>query len=276
MKSTLITLLAFILSGSLLAQAQQGQAQTEQKTASGAQAGKSIEATENELDKEIFRLNELMTRHTPLFKMKLKVLPYRTLVFKGKANGDVCEINKVQTDPANNCIRVEVFDFILDEYKYPTLNNGSKYKYMELFYEGAASSDPDPTKEPPRKLSKIKTNVYSNDFLNQEKIVTDVVDRSPNSSPGHNDKIEMFYQKNDYPEKGLEEDMSEKGLGVFKLSNVENTLTNPIRNNFKQKVYIKYLDYFNRLFTKIYDYNDRDLNARYKTTVNVLKENLDY
>jgi len=272
MKPTFAGLFVLILTTGVFAQAKNNAA----PVAAGQQVSQNILETEKELDQEIFRLNEQLTRHTPLLKMKLVVLPYRTLVFKGKDNGESCELNPDQTDPANNCLRVEVYDFILDEYLYPTLNRGSKYKYIELFYSGQSTNNPDPSQEPPRKLTRLRGNVYSNDFFSQEKMITDVIDSNPNGQPSHDDQITLFSQRNGFPEKGRQEDPKEKGVGVFKLSNVENTKTNQVRNKFKQSYYVKYLDYFNRLLSKIYDYNDRDVNTKYKETVKILKESLDY
>lgn len=272
MRRTISIIFAIVFSTGVMAQAQK---QPTTASADG-QIGKAILETERELDQEIFRLNELLTRHTPLFKMKLNVLPFRTLVFKGKDNGKECELNANQTDPANNCIRVEIYDFINDEYLTPTINKGGKYKYMELYFSGQSSNDPDPMKEPPRKLNRIKSKVYSNDFISQELGLTEVIDANPNGQPAHDDQIFLYTQKNGYPDRDKDETPSEKGIGKFKLANVENTRSNSIRNNFKQDYYVKYLEYFNRTLTKIFDYNDKDTNAKYKETVRMLKDSLEY
>lgn len=48
------------------------------------QAGAAILDTEKGLDERIFELNQRLTRHTVLMKMKVRILPFRTVLFKGK------------------------------------------------------------------------------------------------------------------------------------------------------------------------------------------------
>ncbi len=110
----------------------------------------------------------------------------------------------------------------------------------------------------------------------EDKIISEVMDRGPNTQPSHNDKFEIFFQKDGYPEYGRPETPSEKGVGKYILAGVENTKTHPIRNSFKKEFYIKHLDQFDRLFTKIFDYNDQLGNKNYKENVDALKESLRY
>ncbi|TGM11362.1 hypothetical protein EHQ81_16930 [Leptospira selangorensis] len=263
----------FSIAGILNAQDNQAQKKEDQQT------GAAILDTEKGLDQRASALNERLKRHTVLMKMKVRILPFRTVLFKGKANNDECvpANSNAQEDAANNCIRVEVYDFIKDEERgQGKIVQGGLSKYMEIYFEGPNTNDPDPRMEPPRKISKIISKVYKNNFLIEDKSVSEIIDRAPNDQPGHNDKIELFYQKNGYPEGGRPETPSEKGVGKYVLANVENTKTHPIRNSFKKTFYIKHLDSFDRLFTKIFDYNDQLGNENYKENVNTLKESLKY
>ncbi|PJZ68402.1 hypothetical protein CH373_16010 [Leptospira perolatii] len=274
MKSKFVFCLAILaISGLVHAQDQQTKGQKREDL----QAGTAILETEKGLDERVFELNQRLTRHTVLMKMKVRILPFRTVLFKGKGTADECVAAVNQEDPANNCIRVEVYDFIRDEERgQGRLVQGGLAKYMELYFEGANSNDPDPRMEPPRNISKIISRVYKNNYMIEDKAVSDVIDRGPNSQPAHNDKIELYYQRNGYPEFGRSETPGEKGVGKYILASMENTKTHTTRNQFKKNFYIKHLDAFDRLFTKIFDYNDQLGNDNYKENVEVLKESLHY
>ncbi len=267
-------ILTFFIGLSLLAQGAQVKNENEDKT--NAQFSKAVQETEKILDAKIFSLNEQMTRHTVLMKMKTSVLPFRTVLYKGKANGDDCVLTPNQEDPANNCIKIEVFDFVNSEDGKTEYNLGAKNKFLVLFYEGTSSNVEDPRREPPRKLTKIRSRIYLHNFVEADVNISEVVDNAPNSTPAHDDKVTVFYQHDGYPEYNAPEKPAEKGMGKYSMSGVENTKTNPIRNFFKQTYYIKHLDYFDRLLTKIFDYNDRDSNAKYRESNRVLKDSLKY
>ncbi|MCE9501136.1 MAG: hypothetical protein K8R21_11670, partial [Leptospira sp.] len=153
---------------------------------------------------------------------------------------------------------------------------GSKNKSMTLFFEGGNSNEPDPRKEPARKLKRVKSSIKNNNFVEEDSRISEVVDNGPNSTPQHNDKITVFYQHDGNPEFNRPETPTEKGVGKYLMEGVENTKTNPIRNNFKRDYYVKHLDYFDRLFTKIFDYNDRDSNGKYNEANTLLKGTLKY
>ncbi|WP_411822772.1 flagellar-coiling protein FcpB [Leptospira sp. 'Mane'] len=242
------------------------------------QEGKSISETEKELDDNIFEVNKKLTRHTILFKMKVKTLPHRTVLYKGKPSqdGERCEPGPKQEGAENTCIHIEVFDFQGSEDGRSEYNLGAKFKTLELFFEGANNGDPDPRKEQPRNLTKIRTYVYQNNFVMEDKVISMIIDSGANTQAAHNEKIELFYQHDGDPNWGTPETPSQKGVGKYILSNVENTKTNPIRNNFKKQFYFKNLDYFDKLFTKVFDYNDRDSNKHYKKNVETLKSSLKY
>ncbi|TGK13898.1 hypothetical protein EHO60_00655 [Leptospira fletcheri] len=241
------------------------------------QAGAAILDTEKGLDERIFELNQRLTRHTVLMKMKVRILPFRTVLFKGKSNGDECVPAVSQEDPANNCIRVEVYDFIKDDERgQGKIVQGGLAKFMEIYFDGQNSNDPDPRMEPPRNMAKLISKIYKNNFLIEDKVISEIIDRTPNGQPAHNDKVEIYFQKNGYPEYGRPETPGEKGVGKYLMTSVENTKTHPIRNAFKKQFYIKHLDDFDRLFTKIFDYNDQLGNENYRENVDIMKESLKY
>ncbi|EMK21410.1 flagellar-coiling protein FcpB [Leptospira kirschneri] len=269
--------LAVLIAISTAVFSQQNSGSDQKSQPSSAQLGQSILETEKKLDEKIFELNQRLTRHTVLMKMKVRVLPFRTVLFKGKANNDECAPAINQEDPANNCIRVEVYDFIRDEERGLNKNvQGALAKYMEIYFEGQNSNDPEPRTEPPRNINKLKSKIYKNNMVLEDKIISEVMDRGPNTQPSHNDKVEVFFQKDNYPEYGRPETPAEKGVGKYILAGVENTKTHPIRNSFKKEFYIKHLDQFDRLFTKIFDYNDQLGNENYKENVDALKDSLRY
>ncbi len=242
------------------------------------QEGKAISDTEAELDQNISEVYKRLTRHTVLFKMKVRTIPHKTVLYKGKPSqdGEKCELATSQEAKENTCLHLEVFDFVGSDDGISYKNLGAKSKKMELFFDGANNADPDPRKEQPRNLTKVRTYVYQNNFILEDKTISVILDSAPNGAPAHNDKIELFYQHDGFPNWGTPETPSEKGVGKYILSNVENTKTNPIRNRFKKAFYFKNLDYFDKLFTKVFDYNDRDSNKHYKKNVEVLKGSLKY
>jgi len=243
-----------------------------------SQEGQAILETERKLDDIIFDLNRKLTRHTVLLKMKIRTLPHRTVLFKGKPSQDGlrCEIAVDQESRENSCIHLEVYSFIKSEDGKSEQNLGPRNKRIILFFDGQNNEDPDPRKEPPRNLTRIRSVIYEYNFQVEDKIFSEIIDQAPNSQPQHNDRIELFYQHDGYPFYGTPETPSEKGVGKYLLSNVENTKTNPIRNNFKRDFYMKHLDQFDKLFVKIFDYNDRDANRHYKRNVETLKNSLKY
>lgn len=243
-----------------------------------SQEGKAIVETEKKLDDIIFDLNKKMTRHTVLLKMKVRTLPHKTVLFKGKPSQDglKCEIAVDQESVENTCLHLEVYDFIDSDDGKVTQKLGPKNKTIILFFDGANTADPDPRKEPPRNLTRIRSRIYKYNFQIEDKVFSEIIDQAPNAQPEHNDKFELFYQHDDYPLYGSPETPSEKGVGKYLLSSVENTLTNPIRNEFKRDFYVKHLDTFDKLFVKIFDYNDRDGNKHYKKNVQTLKNSLKY
>lgn len=261
-----ILLAIFILFSPLLAQ--------EQKQDN--QASEAILATEKKLDQDIVRINKRMMSHSKLLRMKVKILPAKTVFYKGRAEGNTCVLSADQESKENNCLHLEVYDFLESDRGLSEKGYGSKNKTVELFFGGQASEESDPKSIPPRELNQIFSRVYMEDFRNGSKIISDITDNAPGTDPLQNNNYYLFYQVDGYPFFGTEETPSEKGVGKYSLSSVENTKSHDIRNVFKKKFYIKHIDNFDKLYSKIYSFNDRGGNREYKRNVRILKESLNY
>jgi hypothetical protein len=274
--------IAILLSGSIFANA-------EVKEHLNGQDSKAVLETEKVLDERITALNESLKKHTVLFRQKIKALPAKTILVKGKANGDKCEAAENQIDPANDCIKIEVFDFQDSEWGKSELNHGSRAKYMILFYEGGSSKTDDPKNEDPRPLKKIVFSSTNRNFKNLEVHHVNIDDSAPaqanegaaNELGGAHDDKTVVYFKSGFPTILIDpanevEQVSEKGVGKYSMKNVENTKTNAIRNTFKKSFYVKNLDYFHKLFTNVADTNERYSLKRYKDSNEFMKGTLKY
>lgn len=241
-----------------------------------SQTSEAILATEKKLDGEIVRFNSRLKSHSKLLVMRVKVLPAQTVFYKGKANGDKCEMSQDQEALDNNCLHLEVYDFIGSERGLSHKSLGAKNKTMILFFGGDASQELDPRNVPPRAVSKILSQVYMRDFTNGDLVISEITDEAPGTEPLQNNNFYLFYQNDGYPFRGVAETPSEKGVGRYNLEVVENTKSHDVRNGFKKLFYVKHLDYFDKLYTKIYSFNNRDGNKNYKRNLEVLKESLSY
>lgn len=238
------------------------------------QKSKSIEESEKILDARINLLNDRMKAHTKLFLTKIKVIPTKTVLTKGKAEGEDCKPAADQLAMENDCMILEVFDFLQSDEGKANLNYGSKSKYITIFFSGP-NTQKDPREEKPRDITKIKSRIYLNDFKKDDIKAADVEDKAPKAID--NAQVTVFYQHDGIPsKKSQENNLSERGVGKYNLSNMENTKSNPSRNTFKQTYYIKHLDYFDKLFSSILDANDKNSSAKYKESNEVLKGSLKY
>ncbi len=240
------------------------------------QSSESILATEKLLDEEIVRLNQRLTRHARLLKMKVKILPGQTILYKGIAKENQCELARDQESNENNCIHLEVYDFIDSDKGLSNKSLGPKNKTMVLFFGGNPSEEKDPARVPPREINKIFTRVYFEDFRINSRVISEITDEAPATNPLQNENYYLFYQVDGYPFYGTEETPSEKGVGRYNLAVVENSKSHDVRNTFKKKFYVKHLDYFDKLFTKTFDFNNRDGNRNYKRNIQVLQDSLRY
>jgi hypothetical protein len=293
-----ISILVFLFSLSAFAQKTED---SKKHTDPADQNSKNVDQTEAVLHSRLLGLSERLKNHTKLFKTRLEYLPAKTVVTKGvydesekdgdckpalkkDASGkDSEEIDYTkQLDAANNCIKIEVFDFHRSEEGKSELNLGARSKYLILVY-GKSGWGEDPKEEAPADLKFIKSKVIANIFVPTDLKISEVLDTTPHEQDRvkHDDSIVIFYQKDGLPmrgEKGKapEEQKNKKGYGKYKLGYVENTKTYPTRNTFKQTYYLKHLDQFDKLLTAVFDTNDRYAGKRYKESNQILKESLVY
>ena len=173
----LTAMTAFLISFSLFAQ--DNAANVTNKEHQAGQDSASVLETEKILDDRITALNEELKKHTVLFRQKIKALPAKTVLVKGKANGDKCEAAADQIASDNDCIKIEVFDFQDSEWGKSELNYGSRAKSMTLFYNGGSSGSDDPMNEPPRDLKKVVFNAVNRDFQHSEVHYLNIDDDGP-------------------------------------------------------------------------------------------------
>ena len=237
----------------------------------GNQFSQNIVNEEKRLDEAIRSVYDSMQVHARLISMKIKDLPRNTVIYKGKIKGNDCIEDAVQEDLQNNCLKLEIFDFIGAGSPKPS---GAKSKSLVLFFDSDAG-DPNPRLSPPRKLNKIKLSIYSNDLVSLDKSFVEVIDEDPLAAGDHNEKITIRAQYDDLPQDSDKERPSEFSFGRFKLSLVDNTKSNPLRNEFKRESMFKQLRFFHENYTKIYDFNDlkliKRINQNKQKSVNSLK-----
>lgn len=256
------------------------------------QVSKTIEETEKSLNEIIKEQNKILKIHTRLLKVRVEVLPTKTFIYKGVPSDDGEDCNYLDKDgkilpqesDTNTCLKLVIFDFEKSEEGKSELSLGSRSKYISVFFDkGATEKDP---KKVPRaeKIVKIISKIRSEQFKEEDLKVSYVIDEDPSqvetSVSAHNDVLKVFYQHDGLPfrveNKMPEEQVNRKGYGVYKLSSMDNTITNPYRNEFKQTYYVKHLDKFNKLFTAIYDMNEAHGVKRYKESNQILKNSLAY
>jgi hypothetical protein len=228
--------------------------------------------TEKTLNDILLQVNKTFESHAKIMKLKLRSLPKNVMAYKGVADGDNCKKAENQEDSANNCLMVEYYDFVGSEEGF---NQGSKSKSVTIFFEGSASGD-NPKTEKDRKVSKIKSKVVVDNFEKLDKKSLEIIDSDPTSDPSHDDKISVFVRIDDNPPRSATQTLSNKGVGKYSVATIDNSKLYPVRNSFKRDAYIKHLFFFERLFSKIYFYNDKKGNQENEKQIKFLETNLKY
>jgi hypothetical protein len=243
------------------------------------QNSETVYKTEQKLDAQITALNKRLQDHAKLFRMKVEVLPGKTVLRKGKTEGENCvTIGVPQEDAGNNCIRLEIFDFLGAEEGQSEKNIGSRSKYIELFYSAPADKE-DPELQQPIQVTKIRTRILVDHYKDLDNKLSVIVADGIEAPGTHNDQtLTVFYSHDGIPPVVPDEKEKRKlkGFGKYTLNVVENTKTHPTRNIFKQTFYIKSLVQFDKLFTSIYDRNEKNANKRYTENNEVMKSSLKY
>jgi hypothetical protein len=236
--------------------------------------GKNLEEAEKLLNGNIQKLNEGMQVHSKILVMKIKVLPKNALITKGKLNGEDCIANEEsQEDPENNCIKLEVFDFVEGSPKKPAF--GPKSKYMILGFEADPTKEKNPKNAPPRKVNLIRSSVLVDNLYGIDRKLVEVVDENPMGGDP-NESIYIASQEDYAPIDFKKENPSDISRGKYRVSQMENTKINPIRNAFKREAYIKHLQAFHELFSKIKEFNDKTNTTKMQQNTNLIKESFSY
>lgn len=303
-KLTILVVLLFSVN-LLVAQEEEGAGETESPASQlppGAsytspnklQNSEAVYRTEQQLNAQITALNKRLQDHAKLFRMKVEIIPGKTMLKKGKEVDGKC-VTKDLSDPVNpkdvpqtaednNCLRLEIFDFLGAEEGLSAKNIGSRSKYIELYYSSPADN-PDPELQQPIQVKKIRTRILVDNYKkSDEKLSVIVADSIPGEGTHNDQTLTVFYSHDGIPpygpplgpEGGVEEQRKLKGFGKYNLNVVENTKTNPTRNIFKKEFYIKNLNQFDEMFTWIYDANERNANKRYAESNKVMKNSLKY
>lgn len=236
----------------------------------GPQQSINLDTEEKRLDDLIRNVYDSMQLHARIIPLKVKDLPRNTLITKGKGNGDDCVEEKAQEEITNNCLKLEIFDFVGVGTGIPS-PVGAKSKTITLFFD-SDGADKNPRTAPPRKLTKVKLRVISDDLLNLDKKMVQIIDDEPLAQGDHNDKISFVAEYDSLPLASSEEKPSEFSYGKYKLSQMDNTKSSPIRVQFKRENLFKHLRFFHEIYTKIYEFNDNKLVNRVReNNKNVLK-----
>lgn len=236
----------------------------------GPQQSLNLETEEKRLDDLIRNIYDSMQLHARIIPMKVKDLPRNTIITKGKASGDECLEEKAQEEITNNCLKLEIFDFVGVGNGIPS-TVGAKSKTITLFFD-TEGGDKNPRTAPPRKLTKVKLRVISDDLLNLDKQMVQIIDEEPLAQGDRNDKVSFVAEYDSLPLGAADEKPSEFSYGKYKLSQMDNTKSSPIRVQFKRENLFKHLRFFHEIYTKIYEFNDNKLVNRVReNNKNVLK-----
>ncbi|MCB1178629.1 MAG: hypothetical protein KDK36_13675 [Leptospiraceae bacterium] len=246
--------------------------------------GKNLDETEKQLNAKITKWNENLRIHSKVLVAKIKLLPRNTVLYKGKLDGEECISHKKdekteemvlvdQEDPENNCVKLEIFDFVKGKPKRPAF--GPKTKYMVIGFDDDPSKEKNPRLASPRNVKFIRTSVLVDNLYGNDRYLVEVVDENPMSgSP--DDSIYVASQMDYKPEDYKKENPSDLANGKYKLSQMKNDKTNPIRNKFKQEAYIKNLQFYHELFTKIFEFNDKNNDNKMKKNTDFIKKSFNY
>ncbi len=126
---------------------------------------------------------------------------------------------------------------------------GTKEKRLRLFFSGET-------------LTKMETEVMEQDFLRHTKFYSKVVDPSPTDAEVNDITITTSFN-------------DAKAYEVT-LKNMENTLTNPLRINYKRDYYIDHLTYFEKMYRFTEEFQKRYGTNNDKITIERLKKSLAY
>lgn len=246
--------------------------------------GKNLDDTEKQLNSKILAWNEGLKNHSKMLVAKIKILPKNTVLYKGTLNGEDCITHKKnettgdmepvdQENPANDCLKLEIFDFVQGTSKRPAF--GPKTKYMIIGFESDPSGEKNPRLASPRNVKFIRSSVLVDNLYANDRYLVEVVDEKPLSGNA-DESIYIATQIDHKPEDFKKENPSDISNGKYYLNQMENNKTSPVRNQFKRDAYLKHLQYYHELYTKIYEFNDGSNTGKMKQNTNFIKKSFNY
>ncbi len=222
------------------------------------QYGANIRKAELLLNQNIAEVNASFVEYSNLFTMKIGYLPHKTIITKGITKGDDCISIKDQRE-VGDCIKIEQFDFVEGD---KGVARGPRSKSMILFFSVANKDEADNKNSPATKLLKIKSQIFSHNLLSLDKKFIEVIDTDPLGNPDHDDKIYITSQSDQYFSSSKKDSEDNITARKYTLQSIENTKSNPLRNQFKREAYIKHLQAFEKILSKVYHYNETNREKR--------------
>ncbi len=230
------------------------------------QYGSNIRKAEISLNKNITKANLSLSEYASLLTKKIGSLPHRTILSKGITKGDDCVLHKIPKDDGD-CLKLEQFDFIEGEKGEAS---GSRSKSMILFFSGAIYKKED-NGDFAIRLIKIKSRIFTHNLSTLDKKLIEVIDTDPLGNPDHDDKIFITSQTDPAFASSHRDALDNLTPRTYLLSTLENSRSNPLRNQFKREAYLKHLMAFEKIFSKANDYNDSKESDKKEITKKTLK-----
>ncbi|MCS6985289.1 MAG: hypothetical protein NZM25_09235 [Leptospiraceae bacterium] len=229
------------------------------------QKAKELEATDKELDRQIKDLNVLLERYHVLKNIPVRYSPANTVFTKGE-----------------DYIELDSYNFIPMSFNNGTAV-GTRLKKMRLYFSG-------------QKLVKVVSLVYEENFYEKTKYISEVTDPSPtddntndiaictafNSPSGS--EIRAEGSKTDKTGGEQQQDWMVGGCTTLNkkysynviLEKMENTISNPLRINFKRDFYVPHLKYFEKMYRFTEEFQKRYGTNNDVVTIETLKRSLQY
>ncbi len=230
------------------------------------QKAKELENTEKALDQQIKELNVMLQRYNILKNVPVKYTPANTVFSKG-----------------DDYIELDSYNFIPMSFNYG-YQVGTRLKKMRLYFSGES-------------LTKVVSLVYEHNFKEHTKYISEVTDPSPVddntnditictafNSPSGNEQRASDNNKDNKSGEGVQQDwmiggctsLNKKFTYNVTLERMENTITNPLRINFKRDFYVPHLKYFEKLYRFTEEFQKRYGTNNDVVTIETLKKSLQY
>jgi hypothetical protein len=156
-------------------------------------------------------------------------------------------------------MKIEQFDFIEGERGEAV---GSRSKSMTLFFSAFPRKEEDNRDLSEIKLIKIKSRIFTHNLSTLDKKIIEVIDTDPLGNPDHDDKIFITSQTDPAFATSQKEANDNLNPRTYLLSALENTKSNPLRNQFKREAYLKHLMAFEKILSKVGFYNELEYNKK--------------